>query len=160
MKNIRIYFDMLGKDTYVAGVRIAMSISLLLALFMLPACNDSELWDELPSEITEFITQYYPNCDLQSVSNSPNGYHVRIKDGPGMTFDKDKQWTAVDGYGMPLIQVMLFDQLPPVVYEYLQGSDQLNSVFSMSRDKVRYTIALLNSDLYYDIETGALTGPI
>lgn len=160
MKNLMIYFDRLGRDTCMAGARLAGALALLIALFSLPACNDSELWDELPAEVSEFINRYYPNCDLQSVNSGPNGYHVRIEDGPGMTFGKDKQWTAIDGYGMPLLQVLLFDQLPPAVYEYLQGSDQLNSVFSMSRDKVRYTIALLNSDLYYDIETGELTGPI
>lgn len=160
MKNISLCFDLLGKEVCMAGARVALALSLLVALFLLPSCHDSELWDELPAEITEFINQYYPNCDLQSVNNGPNGCHVRIKDGPGMSFDKDNKWTTVDGYGMPLLQVMLFDQLPPALYDYLQGSGELNSVFSISRDKVKYTVALLNTDVYYDIATGALTGPV
>jgi len=160
MKNIRTKIHALGTDTYAAGARLIVSLALLATLFAFPSCNDSELWDELPAKVSEFINQYYPNCDLQSVSAGPNGCHVRIDDGPSMSFDKNEQWTAIDGYGMPLLQVLLFDQLPPAVYEYLQGSDQLNSVFSMSRDKVSYTIVLLNSNLYYDIATGELTGPI
>ena len=53
---------------------------------------------------------------------------------------------------------MLFDQLPPKVYAYLQDSQQLDSVFGMERDSKRYTLSLLNSTLMYDIASGELSG--
>ncbi len=52
---------------------------------------------------------------------------------------------------------MLFDQLPPKLYDYLQETEQLNSVFSMERDKDYYTLTLLDSMLRYTIATGAMT---
>ena len=55
---------------------------------------------------------------------------------------------------MPLPQVMLFDQLPPRLYAYLQDSQQLDSVFGMERDSKRYVLTLLDSTLTYDISTG------
>lgn len=158
MKKIILYTRSLGHHVYAVSARIFISVAILLAFGTLTACDHSELWDDLPYQITKFINQYYPNSELQSVSHSGNRYHVRIDDGPGMTFDEDEQWLAVDGYGMPLPQVLLFDQLPPAVYNYLQETEQLNSVFSISRDKGKYTIALLNSNLYYDTATGILTG--
>ena len=158
MKNIVYYVRSFGSEVYTAGARVVASMIMLLVLCALPSCNHSELWDDLPAKITSFINQYYPNSELQSVSNSCGRYHVRIDDGPGMTFDQDEQWLAVDGYGMPLPQVLLFDQLPPVVYSYLQETDQLNSVFSISRDHGKYTVTLLDSNLYYDTATGKLTG--
>ncbi len=71
---------------------------------------------------------------------------------PGLTFGENYGWTAIDGYGMPLPQVMLFDQLPPRLYAYLQDSQQqLDSVFGMERDSKRYVLTLLDSTLTYDI---------
>lgn len=158
MKNFIRYIHSFGSEAYTAGARIVASLAMLLALCALPSCSHSDLWDELPAKITSFINQYYPNSELQSVSDSGGKYHVRINNGPGMTFDQDQEWLAVDGYGMPLPQVLLFDQLPPIVYNYLQETGQLNSVFSISRDHGHYTIALLDSNLYYDVDTGQLTG--
>ena len=44
------------------------------------------------------------------------------------------------------------------MYEYLQGTEQLNAVFGLRRDRVRYTVTLLDNDLYYDIASGKLSG--
>ena len=85
---------------------------------------------------------------------------MRVDDGPGITFDSDYAWEIVDGYGMPLPQVLLFDQLPPKLYAYLQDSQQLDSVFSMERDSRRYTLSLLNADLVYDIKTEEISGSV
>ena len=158
MKKLIIAIRQAGADSYTAGAHILASIVMLVVLFTLPACDHSELWDSLPEKITEFINQYFPNSELQSAGESSDIYHVRIADGPGMTFDSEGEWLAVDGYGMPLPQVLLFDQLPPAVYDYLQASEQLNSVFSISRDKGNYTVTLLNNNIYYDTDTGKLSG--
>lgn len=134
-------------------------IFLSIGLCCLPsACHNTELWSDLPKAVNDFITQYFPNSELQSVSNSGGVCHVRIEDGPGLTFNEKGEWESIDGYGMPLPQVLLFDQLPPKLYGYLQETQQLDSVFSMQRDGVKYTLTLLDSDLYYNSDTGELTG--
>lgn len=121
-------------------------------------CKDNDLWGDLPTEISQFITQYFPGSDIDSYSESANTYHVRLKDGPGMTFNKSYDWEAINGYGMPLPEVLLFDQLPPALYSYLEETSNLGSVFTMERDKSSYTIVLLDSTLSYDIETEQITG--
>lgn len=131
-------------------------ITMLMTVFS--ACKDSEPWDELPEKISNFITQYFPNMGLDSFSESTTTYQVRMSNGPGMTFDKDCQWEAINGYGMPLPQVLLFDQLPPALYKYLEETENLGNVFSLERDSTTYTVVLLNSTLSYDIQTQEITG--
>ncbi len=75
-----------------------------------------------------------------------------------MTFDHECEWEAINGYGMPLPQVLLFDQLPPALYKYLEETDDVGSVFSIERDRTSYTVVLLDSTLIYDIKTQQITG--
>lgn len=135
---------------------LMMAVTPLLAL--MSSCKDNEPWDQLPDPITQFINQYFPNSGIEGFSDSPTTYHIRISDGPGLTFDKDCQWEAINGYGMPLPQVLLFDQLPPALYKYLEETEDLNQVFSIERNARTYTVVLLDSTLYYDIHTQQITG--
>ncbi len=139
---------------------ILFAILILPLTAMLTSCHDSdsELWGEMPSKISDFVTQYFPNQQVDSYSESSSTYHVRLKDGPGMTFDKDQEWIAVNGYGMPLPQVLLFDQLPPALYNYLDETQNLDSVFSIERDSASYKVVLLDSTVTYDIDTEEITG--
>lgn len=126
---------------------------------MLTACdNDDNPWDNIPQNIAEFIEQYYPNFALESATDNDSGYHIRLKNGPGMTFNADGSWTDINGYGMPIVQVFLFDQLPPKLYNYLQETQQLNAVFSITRDNDYYTLDLLESSLRFDIANDTIIG--
>ncbi|MDE7458827.1 MAG: hypothetical protein K2M77_08165 [Muribaculaceae bacterium] len=137
--------------------KIGLAVTaIIMAIFA--ACSDSEPWDELPEKISNFVTQYFPNTGLDSFSESTTTYHVRMSNGPGMTFNKDCEWEAINGYGMPLPQVLLFDQLPPALYKYLEETENLNSVFSLERDSSTYTVVLLDTTLTYDIQTQEITG--
>lgn len=136
---------------------LAMSAALM---FVAVSCHSDDEWDEMPQEIANFVSKYFPGEGVGSYSHNGNTYHVRVDDGPGITFDSDYAWEIVDGHGMPLPQVLLFDQLPPKLYAYLQDSQQLDSVFSMERDSRRYTLSLLNADLVYDIKTEEISGSV
>lgn len=122
------------------------------------SCHDSQLWDELPTDIAHFITEYFPNGAIDSYSSTPTTYHVRITDGPGLTFGKDCRWEAINGYGMPLPEVLLFDQLPPALYQYLEETQSLDQVFVLERNAREYTLVLLDSTLTYDIATEVISG--
>ncbi len=135
-----------------------MIIFTAVVLTGVSACKNSELWDEMPSAASSFITQYFPMSELSSVSKNSTGYHVRIDNGPGLTFDSEGKWEAVDGYGMPLPQVMLFNELPPKFYAYLQEAEELNGVFAISRTTRIYTATLLKQTLTYEINTETITG--
>lgn len=140
------------------GMHAIMATIVAVTLFFTACHSDDNDFNQLPQPIAEFVSTYYPGVGVESYSHSADTYHVRVSSGPGMTFGADYAWEAIDGYGMPLPQVMLFDQLPPKLYAYLQDSEQLNSVFSMSRDSKTYTLTLLQSSLYYDIASGEITG--
>lgn len=129
---------------------------LALASVML-ACSDNEEYDKVPDPIIAFITQYWPNPIIEAYSHpSANKYEVDIKNGPSLDFDGDYSWTEVDGEGLPLPQVFLYDQLPQPLYEYLEAGEYLNQVFEVERNSKTYTLDLLNIDLSYEIASGAI----
>ncbi|MDE5629520.1 MAG: hypothetical protein K2I69_08170 [Muribaculaceae bacterium] len=146
-------------------LRIINMILLACAMWIMPAsCDNADLWNEVPGEIAEFVNNYYPMSRLQSFSHSDQTYHLRIENGPGMTFNNNYNWITVDGYGMPLPQVMLFDQLPPALYNYLQETERLDAVFSINHNTDNkndsYTAELIDTSVSYDVITGKLTGTI
>ena len=138
---------------------IARIIILFLSVgFLLPSCSDNDdVWNSIPKEITEIINQYFPFSQAESCTETPTGWHIRLKNGPGMTFDKDYSWQSVNGYGMPLPQVLLFDQLPPQLYKYLEETSNLNDVFSMERTRGYYTLMLLDATVNYDANSSQFT---
>ena len=138
----------------------AMALMAIALGSVASSCHNADIWDEVPGEIAKFVNNYFPSSELESFTHSGQTYHLRIDDGPGMTFDEDYNWIAVDGYGMPLPQVLLFDVLPPRLYEYIQEMEQLNGVFSISRDDKLYTAVLLDTTVSFNVATGELKGVI
>lgn len=136
---------------------------LSLLVILLAACHDSsEPYGELPQSIREFITDYWPDPVIDSYTQpSSDLYVVIIKDGPKLTFDGNFSWTQIDGCGMPLPEILLDDQLPEKLYEYLEGGEYLNQVFDIRRDSKAYYLTLENTDLTYSIADGKITeGPL
>lgn len=132
-------------------------LSLLLVCTALWACSSNEEYDNVPEPIITFITQYWPNPVIESYSHPSDGdYKMEIKDGPGLEFDADYRWTMIDGNGLELPQVFLFNELPGKLYEYLEGGEFLDQVFSIQRDSKTYELSLLNSDISYDIATATV----
>lgn len=130
------------------------AVLLIFALFT--ACKDSE-YTALPDKIASFVTQYFPGYSVDSYSNTGSLYHVRLKNGPGLTFNHDQDWISINGYGLTLPQVLLFDQLPPDLYVYLEETENTENIFSVERDGFAYTLVLLNETIKYDIATSKIT---
>lgn len=153
---------LLAKCVDMRPALVSMFAALISAamLFVMSSCQNDDEWNDMPQEIASFVSKYFPGEGVNSYTHNGAAYHVRVDDGPGITFGSDYAWESVDGYGMPLPQVMLFDQLPPKLYAYLQDSQQLDSVFSMERDSKRYTLTLLDTTLVYDIESGQISGSV
>lgn len=83
---------------------------------------------------------------------------MKLRGSDALTFDRNFAWESIDGLGECLPQVLLFDQLPPAFYEYLQDIEATDGVYSLMRDSRSYNVVLLNNSLSYNIETGAITG--
>lgn len=90
---------------------------------------------------------------------SDNGCVVQLASGPTLRFDSENQWMDIDGNGARLPQVLMYDQLPTELYEYLQATEQQADVYVMKRDKYYYKLTMLDTVLTYDIATGKVTYP-
>lgn len=122
-------------------------------------CSSDDAWNELPSTISQFVSKYFPEQGVSGFGESDGIYHVKMKNGAALSFASDYSWISVNGYGGTLPQMFLFDQLPPELYEYIQGLDQLKDVYSVTRDDRHYTVSLLDSSIIYETATGKISYP-
>lgn len=139
------------------SILFPLFISLMLSLSLSTCSDHGELYDSLPRKIASFVTQYFPGYGIDSYSSNSSVYHVRLDNGPGLTFNSDQSWIAINGYGLPLPPVLMFDQLPPALYVYLQETENTENVFAMERDGFTYTLQLLDSTVKYDIDSENVT---
>lgn len=130
----------------------------IFAALILGACSHSDLYDGMPRQIQSFISQYYPNSQLADFVPSETTFNVAIKDGPSIVFDSNCNWIYINGNGSPLPQVLMFNDLPPKLYSYLEETEDTKSVYEVTRDSKTYTVILQDYTLYYDIATGVITG--
>lgn len=133
-------------------------IFLLLGLAVCAgACNGDEEFNSLPRKISTFVCQYWPDPDVESYTQPSEGkYVVILRGGPELTFDAAYTWTEIDGCGMPLPQVLLYDQLPSPLYRYVEATEQTNAVYRITRTPREYTLLMLNTELTYDVGTEAI----
>ncbi|MDE6276948.1 MAG: hypothetical protein K2M06_02460 [Muribaculaceae bacterium] len=132
---------------------------LILAVLSLVAggCTGADMWDSVPANIKTFIDYYYPNSELAEYSKDKSGsIVVELKDGPGFTFDRSGIWSDISGNGLPIKEILIYDQTPEPLYTYLEGIEAASGVFEMSRDAKEYHLTLLDSSLTYSIDTGAV----
>lgn len=131
----------------------------LLALLGLGGCSGDAL-DETPQAVARFITQYFPNESVKSYTATADGGHKAVLDNSAtIIFNSKNEWTEVDGEGMTLPEVLLYDQLPPALYSYLQATEQQHSVYAMTRDNFYYKLTMTDTVITYTIATGAITYP-
>jgi len=133
-------------------------ILLLPVIGLFAACHNDSEYDLLPQGASAFITQYWPDPYIESVTKpEKDETKVVVKNGPTITFNADNEWIEIDGNGMPLPQVLLFDLLPTPLYQYIESGEYLNQVFEIERDARRYEVDILNGDITYDIATTQIT---
>lgn len=133
-------------------------ISLILVIFAMitPSCHNNE-WDDMPQAISQFVAKYFPEQEISDFGITDDGYHLRLHNSVSITFNNNCSWLSINGYGSTLPQMLLFDELPPVLYEHLQALEELNNVYAVSRDTKSYFVRLLDSDLIYNIATDEIT---
>lgn len=134
-------------------------LAMLGVLVVLGACS-SDVSEELPSAVSRFTTEYFPGLGVKSYQQlKDGGCIVQLSGGPTLTFDSDDRWLEIDGNGSVLPQVLMYDQLPPSLYEYLQATEQQTEVYEMKRDRYYYKLTMFDTVITYDITTGKITYP-
>lgn len=137
-----------------AWATLAVAAAILIT-FTLTSCNDSEVINNLPSHVTQFVDQYWPGSSISAYSKvKDEGCTVTIKDGPTVKFDEQQAWIDIKGNGVPLPSTLLFDQLPEPLYDFLEEMQSTGEVYGVTRDASTYTLTLLDSKISYDIATG------
>lgn len=136
-----------------------LPIVILGFIMVFGACS-SDVSEELPSAVSKFVTEYFPGLGVKSYSElKDGGCVVQLSGGPTIRFNSDDQWIDIDGNGQTLPTVLMYDQLPPKLYEDLQATEQQGGVYMVKRDKYYYTLTMLDTVLTYDIATGSTTYP-
>lgn len=142
------------------GKAVALVIVALMALILgLTGCKSDDKIDELPTAASSFINQYWPLRNVSKcVHTSDDTWVATIEAGPVITFDSAGSWTDIDGQGGKLPQVLIYDQLPDKLYEYLEATEQTDQVYAASRTPRVYTLQLFDTTLYYTIATATISG--
>jgi hypothetical protein len=131
---------------------------LLIFILSVGACSNS-VWDEVPSPISAFISEYFPSSGVSTFNDNEDNYYVKIKNGATLIFDKEYKWLEIDGNGVPLPETLAYNQFPPALFNYLQSIEQQSDVYSVKRDKYYYRLTMENTVISYDISTGKVSYP-
>lgn len=140
-------------------VYIKNIVAIIVILIGAVACSDS-MWDDLPSPVADFISEYFPQQALESEGWNDDVFYVHMKNSTVMSFDTNYKWRSINGYGSTLPRMLLFDQLPPALYEYLQSMDSTDDVYRVDRNSSRYIVELAESPVIYNIADESITVPM
>ncbi len=131
------------------------SLALLVIVALMGACGNNA-WDELPSDVANFVNMYF-NGEVQSYTENDSGSVVKLRNSATLTFDSNGQWTCVDGNGVPLPQQFLFDRLPSPLYRYIESVEQTLDVMKVQRTTVGYKVWFADSAINYDNVTETIS---
>ncbi len=132
------------------------SLALAILIIIMGACGD-DAWDEMPTSISNFVSQYFPFGEIQSYTETADGSVVHIKNGATLTFDRNYSWVDVNGNGATLPVEFLYDCLPESLYDYVESIESLNDVYRVSRQSRIIAIELSDAKITYDEVTGTIT---
>lgn len=127
-------------------------LTALLSVLIFIACSDT-LWDELPSQISTFITTYYPNSGISKYSDDNGTYHVTIKNGASMSFDSSYEWTSINGNGVPIPKIFIFNEMPKV-YQYLEARELTSDLMEALNEPRAIILTFTDFRLEYIKESG------
>ena len=133
-------------------------VTLLLILLAACACS-SNVMDDLPDDISSFSSQYFPGQRVSDYSESDDGKRMELANGATIIFNDDNDWVTIDGNGSRLPEVLVYDQLPPALFQYLEEMEAANSVYKLSRTSSIYIVTLAATYITYDIDSGTITYP-
>lgn len=130
-------------------------IVLILPLFaLILSCQGTDTYSDLPRPIAQFVSQYWPNPDVSSFSVlNDSTFEVRIKNGPTIKFNDEYDWILINGNGLTLPVILLYDCLPNKLYDYLLSGSMLDKCFVLERTSRSYDLTMLNDNITYDVRT-------
>ena len=122
------------------------------------SCTTSE-WDSMPERIQIFIDKYFNSTNIESFSESNGHYVVVIRNGCALTFDSNYSWTIIDGRGGTLPQLLISDQLPEKLYNFLFNMEVTNRVYELDKTSTKISVKLTDTYVEYDISSQTVSYP-
>lgn len=116
--------------------------------------NDN--YKELPPEIQQFITTYFPGEGISGYNESAGTYTVNLDNSASIVFNPSLQWVTLDGNGNSLPRQFLFDQFPSTLYGYIETTDNLGEVYSVTRNAGIYTVTFHGYIITYNTVSGEI----
>ncbi|MDE5839140.1 MAG: hypothetical protein K2H39_08795 [Paramuribaculum sp.] len=135
------------------------TLIIFFATVLAIAACENEVWDDLPSPVANFFTTYFPGQEVDSYTTTDNGSTATVKGGVSVTFNSSNSWIDVNGNGSVLPSILLYDQLPQKLYNYLLETESTEGVYRISRNSRSYHVELKDTYVDYDIETGKIDYP-
>lgn len=123
-----------------------------IAILLLIGCSN-DLWDKLPSQLSTFVSNYYPLSSISQYSEKDGNYYVTIKNGASIVFDSQYHWIAIDGKGNTLPSIFVTDQMPEVLLRYLQETEAVNGVYAAQNEPREIILDMLNYKIRYEKST-------
>jgi hypothetical protein len=96
---------------------LVMAVIVVGAMAVVGGCGTA-MWDEVPGRIQEFIAQYWPGSTVSAYDVVDGEYHVTIKDGASLVFDSEYNWLLINGNGVAIPSILIYDEMPHI-YTYL-----------------------------------------
>ena len=137
---------------------ITSIVVLVLAITGFSSCSSSP-WDDMPSAVSMFIDKYFNEGKVAEAIDIPSGFMVTIKNGAQITFNSENEWTDINGRGETLPQMLITDQLPAKVVDYLTSMELLGGVYRLQRSWHYLLIDLSDCYFTYDDHTDSITYP-
>lgn len=127
---------------------------MVMAVIGLNACSSSVDPDNLPAPVRTFVLKYFQDQPIASWSDVNTNYQVNMKNGATLVFDPKGAWVAVNGNGSPLPEMMMRDELPAALFQYLEANGAAAGVYSMIRNAQTYKLTMRTTVITYTIATG------
>ncbi|MFD2597510.1 PepSY-like domain-containing protein [Sphingobacterium corticis] len=110
---------------------------------------------DLPGTASTFVSANFPNATIANVKREREGlngreYEVTLNDGTQISFDKDGNWTEVDGPGTAAIPDGFVIQ---PIKDYIAKTYSGQKISSIEKDRNEFDVELTPSgiDLVFDL---------
>lgn len=122
-------------------------LAIIILFLCIPFGLDAKDNDILPASATNFLEIHFLNIQIAKYKNEDSGakHEVILKSGHKIYFDRNGNWTTIDGEYIPIPKSVI-DLLPVGITKYISNNYARKIIVSIKKIKIGYIIEIGNSD--------------